>query len=159
MRVTLAVAALVVLVWTAPAAAQLPIPEGTDAATLPQFIGAPAPQRPVAAADPPRHPFMAPNGRSNLHVDAFQTDVHQGPGPLGHDMRRVETFLEGVCASVTFDSRGRIVTVCVGLEGPKLLMLDARTLATLAVFPLPPRFPGTGSIFNDFAGGGYFYLD
>ena len=26
---------------------------------------------------------MAPNSRSNLHVDAYQTDVHQGPGPLG----------------------------------------------------------------------------
>jgi hypothetical protein len=71
----------------------------------------------------------------------------------------VETFLEGDCASVTFDSRGRIVTVCVGLEGPKLFLLDARTLETLASFPLPPRVPGAGNIFNDFAGGGYFYLD
>ena len=136
-----------------------PIPEGPDAATLPAFIGDPAGQNPVAAADPPRHPFMAPNGRSNLHVDAYQTDVHQGPGPLGRDMRRTETFLEGDCASVTFDSRGQIVTVCVGLEGPKLFLLDARTLETLASFPLPPRVPGAGNIFNDFAGGGYFYLD
>jgi hypothetical protein len=102
---------------------------------------------------------MAPNSRSNLHVDAYQTDVHQGPGPLGRDMRRVETFLEGDCASVTFDSRGRIVTVCVGLEGPKLFLLDAATLETLATFPLPPRLPGVGNVFNDFAGGGYFYLD
>jgi hypothetical protein len=136
-----------------------PIPEGPDAASLPQFVGAPAQQRPVRAVDPPRHPFMAPNGRSSLHVDAYQTDVHQGPGPLGRDMSRVETFLEGDCASVTFDSRGRIVTVCVGLEGPKLFMLDARTLETLASFPLPPRIPGGGNVFNDFAGGGYFYLD
>ena len=71
----------------------------------------------------------------------------------------METFLEGDCASVTFDSRGRIVTVCVGLEGPKLFLLDAETLATLATFPLPPRVPGGGNVFNDFAGGGYFYLD
>ena len=123
------------------------------------FIGSPATPNPVAAVDPPRHPFMAPNGRSNLHVDAYQTDVHQGPGTLGRDMSRTETFLEGDCASVTFDSRGRIVTVCVGLEGPKLLMLDATTLETLAAFPLPPRLPGGGNPFNDFAGGGYFYLD
>jgi len=74
-------------------------------------------------------------------------------------MEERSTFLEGVCASVTFDSRGRIETVCVGLEGPKLLLLDARTLETLAFFPLPPRMPGAGNIFNDFAGGGYFYLD
>ena len=85
---------------------------------------------------------MAPNSRSNLHVDAYQTDVHQGPGPLGRDMRRVETFLSSECASVTFDSRGRIVTVCVGLDGPKLFLMDAQTLETLATFPLPPRDAG-----------------
>jgi hypothetical protein len=148
-----------VLAPSASAAPPAPIPEGPAAASLPPFVGSPATQSPVAAADPPRHPFMAPNSRSNLHVDAYQTDVHQGPGPLGRDMRRVETFLEGDCASVTFESRGRIVTVCVGLEGPKLLMLDAPTLETLAAFPLPPRVPGGGNVFNDFAGGGYFYLD
>ena len=85
---------------------------------------------------------MAPNGRSNLHVDGYQSDVHQGPGPLGREMQRRSTFLEGVCASVTFDSRGRIVTVCVGVEGPKLLLLEPRTLETLAAMPLPPRVPG-----------------
>jgi hypothetical protein len=74
-------------------------------------------------------------------------------------MEKRSTFLEGVCASVTFDSRGRIVTVCVGLEGPKLLLLEPRTLETLAAMPLPPRMPGGGNLFTDFAGGGYFYLD
>ena len=102
---------------------------------------------------------MAPNGRSNLHDDGYQSDVHQGPGPLGKGMERRSTFLEGVCASVTFDSRGRIETVCVGVEGPKLLLLDPRTLETLAAMPLPPRQPGGGNLFTDFAGGGYFYLD
>ena len=102
---------------------------------------------------------MAPNGRSNLHVDGYQSDVHQGPGPLGREMERRSTFLEGVCASVTFDSRGRIETVCVGVEGPKLLLLEPRTLETLAAMPLPPRQPGGGNLFTDFAGGGYFYLD
>ena len=102
---------------------------------------------------------MAPNGRSNLHVDGYQTDVHQGPGPLGRQIEKRSTFLEGVCASVTFDSRGRIETVCVGVEGPKLLLLEPRTLETLAAFPLPPRMPGGGNLFTDFAGGGYFFLD
>ncbi len=149
------------LLLAAPAAAvpPLPIPEGPAAGSLPVFSGSPAAQRPVAVADPPRHPFMAPNSRSNLHVDAYQSDVHQGPGPLGRGMRRRSTFLEGVCASVTFDSRGRIVTVCVGVEGPKLVLLEPRTLATLAAMPLPPRVPGPGNLFTDFAGGGYFYLD
>ena len=154
-------AAVLLLAHAAPAAAvpPAPIPEGPQAGSLQTFIGAPAPQRPVAAVDPPRHPFMAPNGRSNIHVDAYQTDVHQGPGPLGKDMSRVETFLSADCASVTFDSKGRIVTVCVGVDGPKLFLIDAQTLETLASFPLPPRIPGGGNVFTDFAGGGYFYLD
>ena len=149
------------LAGAAPAAAvpPAPIPEGPQAGSLKVFLGAPATQRPVEAADPPRHPFMAPNSRSNLHVDAYQTDVHQGPGPLGRDMSRVETFLSSECASVTFDSRGRIVTVCVGLDGPKLFLMDPATLETLATFPLPPRVPGGGNVFTDFGGGGYFYLD
>jgi hypothetical protein len=163
MRVRHALPAVIVatLMGAAPAAAvpPQPIPEGPDAAALPQFSGRPASPRPVAVPDPPRHPFMAPNGRSNLHVDGYQTDVHQGPGPLGRRVEKRSTFLEGVCASVTFDSRGRIVTVCVGVEGPKLLLLEPRTLETLAAFPLPPRVPGGGNLFTDFAGGGYFFLD
>src|SRR5437773_1297739 len=34
-----------------------------------------------------------------------------------------------------------------------------KPLATLASRPLPPRDPSSGKIFNDFAAGGYFYLD
>ena len=62
---------------------------------------------------------------------------------------------------MTFDSKGRIVTVCVGAAGPTLRMLDATTLDEIASFSLPPRQPGPpgGNIFQDFAGGGYFYLD
>src|SRR5205814_6081509 len=39
------------------------------------------------------------------------------------------------------------------------LMFDPRTLDTLASMTLPPRDPSSGKIFNDFAAGGYFYLD
>ena len=159
MRVALGVLLALLLAAPARAVPPQPIPEGPDAGSLPVFSGQPATQRPVAVPDPPRHPFMAPNGRSNLHVDGYQSDVHQGPGPLGREMERRSTFLEGVCASVTFDSRGRIETVCVGVEGPKLLLLEPRTLETLAAMPLPPRVPGGGNLFTDFAGGGYFYLD
>jgi hypothetical protein len=103
---------------------------------------------------------MAPSGRSNLHEDAYMTDVHEGPAPLGKEMGRVSSFLEGVCGSITFDSRDRIVTVCVGAEGPKLFMLDPVTLDTLASYALPFRAIGpTGNLFQDFAGGGYFYFD
>lgn len=148
-----------VLAAAAPASAA-PIPEGPDASSLPTFSGARAVPSPVESPAPPAHPFMAPNGRSNLHEDAYMTDVHLGPAPVGRKMERTSSFLEGVCASITFDTRDRIVTVCVGVEGPKLFLLDPKTLATLAQMNLPPRAIGpTGNLFQDFAGGGYFYLD
>ena len=146
-----------------PAAADaVPIPEGDRTEGLPQFQGEPATPNPIAAPLPPRHPHMAPNEKSNLHVDAFQTDTNPTTGPLGRDMSVTSTFYAADCASVTFDSRGRIVTACVGLSGPTLKLLDPVTLEERASFSLPPRqpsSPGGPSPFQDFAGGGYFYLD
>jgi hypothetical protein len=125
----------------------------------PAFTGSVAAQHPVYAPPAPRHPFMAPNERSNLHGDAYMTDTDVTAGPLGRAISVRSTLLEGVCGSVTFDSHGRIVTVCVGVEGPKLELLDPRTLATIASMTLPPRQSVGVNLFNDFAGGGYFYLD
>ena len=102
---------------------------------------------------------MAANGRSNLHDDAYMTRHVLVAGPLGRNMERLSTFFAADCASVTFDRAGRIVTICVGLDGPRLVMLDPRTLDLLAEFPFPPRQPGAANPFTDFAGGGYFYLD
>ena len=153
--------ALIALAAAAPApAAADPIPEGPGAEP-PALFGLPAVQRPITGVRRvPRHPYMAPNDRSNLHNDAYQTDANRGPGPLGRGMRRTSTFELGDCGSITFDSRGRIVTVCVGVFRPTLRMLDPRTLADLASMPLPPRQPDPqGRFFNDFASGGYFYLD
>lgn len=137
----------------------VPIPEGPDASTLPVFIGSPAKPHPISGTQAPQNPYMAPNGRSNLHDDAYMTDSYPQSGPLGHGMTRTSTFLARECASTAFDAQGRIVTVCVGLDGPQLDLLDPHTLDTLAVFPLPPRMPSAGNPFTDFSGGGYFYLD
>ena len=152
-----ALAALAAVALAAPAGAQSPIPEG--AAPEPQFQGSAHVPKPISAPDPPRHPFMAPNGRSNLHDDAYQTDTYQGYGPLGRKIARNSSSFTSVCGSVTFDTRGRIVTVCVGFAGPTLRMLDPVTMAPLAQFSLPPRDPQTGNPFTSFGGGGYFYLD
>lgn len=63
-------AAAVVLLAVPPAfAGHQPIIEGPDANQLPAFMGSAATPDPVFATEPPRHPFMAPNGLSNLHVD------------------------------------------------------------------------------------------
>ena len=123
------------------ATAAIPIP--SDNGSTPAFSGTPATPHPVAAPAPPRHPFMAPNGRSNLHDDAYQTDTYQGIGPLGHGITATSTMFAADCGSVTFDSQGRIVTVCVGVAGPTLRMLDPKTLDSLAEQSLPPRDPRT----------------
>lgn len=147
---------LALLAAAAPAAAD-PIPESR---TFDPFIGQAATPRPLAAPDPPRHPYMAANGRSNLHNDAFQTDTYQGYGPLGRGgVRRTSGFYVSECASVTFDRKGRIVTVCVGLAQITLRLLDPQTLDTLASYALPGRDLGGGNPFQNFTGGGYFYLD
>jgi hypothetical protein len=146
----------VFLIAAAPAAGQTPIPEGPSSS--PAFVGAAAEPHAIPAPPPPQHPFMAPNGSSNLHEDAWQTDTTRRSGPLGRDPQRTSTFFARDCASVTFDSKGRIVTVCVGLDRPQLVVMDPKTPATIATLDLPPRDPTTGNPFTGFAGGGYFYL-
>jgi hypothetical protein len=161
----IALALVVAGALAVPAAAD-PIPESDTSAQA--FFGAPAVQNPIfGIPEAPQHPFMAPNERSNIHSDAWQTDTNRLPGPLGKGMTRVSASHTSDCGSVTFDSKGRIVTVCVGAQGPSgngagLNLLDPKTLDTLAQYDLPPRQPGANSpsnLFTDFAGGGYFYLD
>jgi hypothetical protein len=140
--------------------APTPIPQNpSDVAAVPTFIGSQAVPKAVSSPTVPQNPFMAPNGRSNLHDDAYMTNTYLWAGPLGNNIQALSTFQSAECASLTFDSSGRIVAICVGLEGPRLAMFDAQTLDLLAAMPLPPRSAGTGNPFTDFSGGGYFYLD
>jgi hypothetical protein len=148
------------LLAAAGAASAAPITENpADKEGVQPFIGAPWSAKPVQAPAAPRHPFMAPNERSNIHNDAYQTDTNRLSGPLGVEPTSLSASYLGVCGSVTFDSRARIVTVCVGAAGPRLLLLDPATLEQKAMFMLPPRQTVPTNIFQDFAGGGYFYLD
>ena len=163
-RATLAVGlSAAALVLGAVSAGAAPIPDTPGLGPKPpDFVGSPATPNPIAGTTVPQHPFMAPDGRSNIHDDAYQTDAYTGPGPLGHDMSVTSTFLVADCASVTFDSHGRIVSVCVGVTGPTLRIMDPVTLKTLASKVLPRRDLLTTSptkLFGDFTGGGYFYLD
>jgi hypothetical protein len=104
---------------------------------------------------------MAPNGQSEIHNDGWQSDTDAWSGPLGRSPVTLSSYLPPShdCGSITFDSRGRVVSVCVGVTGPQLYMFDAKTLDTLATFSLPPRQDVPSNIFQDFTGGGYFYLD
>lgn len=156
-----ALAALVLTALAVPASAATPaVPILGDPADalVTAFTGTPATARPLPAVRVPEHPYMARNGASNIHNDAYQTDVYAGAGPLGRNLQITSTLYAQECASVTFDSRGRIVTVCPGVTGATLRLIDPTSLAELASYALPSREPGTFS-FTNFSGGGYFYLD
>jgi hypothetical protein len=164
---TLAAGAAAVLLLAAPASAQVvglpPIPiVGPSYTPVQPFEGAPATPQPVdGVTPPPQNPFMAPNERSNLHNDAYMTDVYRGAGPLGRNTETASNLFVRECASIAFDSHDRLVTVCVGIDRPVLALLEPVTMRVLATMPLPPRdLSGlSGGLFNDFSGGGYFYLD
>jgi hypothetical protein len=154
------------LSWAETAAAQTPglpvapiLGDPRESLVTP-FEGTTAVPNPVGEMTaPPQNPFMAPNGRSNIHDDAYMTDTYRVPGPLGEGPETSSLFLRE-CGSITFDSQNRIVTICVGLDRPVLALLDPHTLTTLAAMPLPIRNLASGSNpFTDFSGGGYFYLD
>lgn len=137
-----------------------PIPQDPGASSIRPFLGRPAAADPISATFAPRHPFMAPNDRSNLHDDAYQSDAGLAAGPLGHQPKVSSTLYTQECASVTFDAKGRLMTVCVGLATVDLRLLDPKTLDVIADYPLGARPPSSADHpFTAFGGGGYFYLD
>ncbi|SFP81609.1 hypothetical protein SAMN05421810_103501 [Amycolatopsis arida] len=159
----LAVVGAMVLGGAPAASASLvvPIPPGPGDPLVPAFVGAPATARPYPGFPVPRHPFMAPNGSSNMHNDAYATDAYETPGPLGRDPR-VTSATYGIqeCATQTFDAAGRIVALCGGLLDRQLKLIERRTLRVLATYDLPPPRPRPGqSPLTDVCGGAYFYLD
>jgi hypothetical protein len=136
--------------------------------------GSPATPDPIAGIRPiPQSPFMAGNGLSEIHDDEWQSDIYTWGGPLDRKAHTFSNYLatSGTpsigrdCGSITFDSRGRVISICISIGGPELYMFDPQTLATLATFKLPARTPedlllNPGfKIFQDFSAGGYFYLN
>ena len=96
-----------------------------------------------------------------MHNDAYGSNAYQGAGPIGHATKTTSMLL-GVeeCATVTFDSAGRLVALCGELSGPDLRLMDPNTLATKAIYRLPNRDLTDGSSpLSDLCGGAYFYLD
>ncbi len=150
---------------SASASKPVPIPQ-VDIPPAKAFKGRAASAHPIGGVSAiPQNPFMAKNGLSEIHDDGWQSDIYTWAGPLGRKPHSFSSFLAPGrdCGTVTFDRKGRLVSICIGLSGPTLYMFDPKTLATLASFALPPRTPEdillNPDIFQDFSAGGYFYLD
>ncbi len=159
--ILLTAAALAASAGVAGAQAGPPVPIPSAAVPPPpSFVGHVASAQPITGVPAiPRNRFMAPNGESEIHDDGWQSDVSTWGGPLGHAPKQVSSYIQHDCGSITFDHQGRVISICVGASGPELYMFDPVTLATLATFMLPPRQSVPSNIFQDFTGGGYFYLD
>lgn len=111
----------------------------------------------------PQHPFLAPNGRSNMHNDAYMTDTYEIDGPSGLSPEIAQqSYYDGMntCATIAFDAEGRILTTSAAMLQFSILLLDPVSLEVLASYPLPPRditdplFP-----YNDTSGATYFVVD
>lgn len=113
--------------------------------------------KPMTATEVPQHPYMSPNGTSNVHNDAYMTDTYKVHGPLGGKLRVRRAVLGGIPVSVTFDRQGRINTLAIGATGARrLALIDPHTLRVIATDDkLLPSKPSKG----DFGGGGYLYLN
>jgi hypothetical protein len=111
---------------------------------------------------PPQNPHLAANPGSNIHNDTWMTDAYSRPGPSGRNLvTSVGPLPPSLCGSITFDRQGHLVSVCPSTVAPPTLrVVDPVTLAVLAQYVLPnaPSPPGTPG-YQDFTGGGYFFLD
>jgi hypothetical protein len=147
----------------APAAAADPIIDPL-APLFPKYQGAPATPNQLTPTRAPQNRFMARNPRGNIHNDTWMTDAYSWAGPLGNSPTATSNGMAtppGLCGSLTFHTRGFIVSVCPSIgRGPQARVIDPNTLEILATYDMPnaPDPPGTKT-YQNFAGGGYFYLD
>ncbi|AXT84327.1 hypothetical protein C6I20_03360 [Aeromicrobium sp. A1-2] len=144
-----------------PAIAGLPIPSLPTDALVPAFVGAPATERPIQHPHIPQNPWLSPDGTNTMHNDAYGSDAYQVSGPLGERVK-IKSASYGVreCATMAFDSRGRIVGLCGGLEGFGMMVIDPVTLRPISELRTSARNLLTGANpLTDICGGTYFFLD
>jgi uncharacterized repeat protein (TIGR02543 family) len=120
-------------------------------------------QNPMSHLPYPQHPYLAPNGKSNMHNDAYMSDAYEISGPLGINpeviLHRYGEFTN-LCVTITFDRKGRILTVNARPDAFYLLLIDPDTLEELASYRLPPRHADDPLYpYRDTSGGAYYVLD
>jgi hypothetical protein len=144
-----------------PAISGLPIPSLPTDLLVPQFMGVPATRQPIANPTVPQNPWLSPNGTNSMHNDAYASDAYDVSGPLGKKLT-VKSASYGVreCATMAFDSHGRIVGLCGGLEGFSMMVIDPVTLKPISEMRTSARnLLTSANPFTDICGGTYFFLD
>lgn len=144
--------------------------ESDSRAGIAAFIGEPATAKPIDWEGVPEHPFMAAQGRNGMHADAYNSDVHPYPAPLGNNpeikTRKGTAKPGGQCATLTFNSEGNLVALCAAVTGFQLHLIEPKNLTLLADYELPMRPSTIAAAVNfdkskimDDSSGAYFYLD
>jgi hypothetical protein len=115
----------------------------------------------ASAMGAPQNPFLAPNPFSNIHNDTWMSNTYSIAGPRAGATNAYGSYNPSVCGSLTFDRSGRIVSVCPSLvASPQARIIDPRTLEVLGSYDLPQAPDAAGTVgFQNFTGGGYFFLD
>lgn len=152
--------AVVVTGFTVAPASARPVDTQPGTSQVPAFIGKPAVRKPVELPPAPQNPWMAANPSNNIHNDSSMSDAYPQSGPLGRTPVATSGTARGECASITFNSKGQIVAVCIRTDS-YVTLLDAKTLRVLARTQMPKPASNFDSGFSDYTNyaGGYFYLD
>ena len=160
--VKIIIAALTMLFLGAgPAVAADPIPSWPNDGSSPKFFGSAVTPNPVPHTPVPEHPMMSDNGTNSMHNDAYASDAYEGSGPLGNNLKQTSaTYGVSECATIAFDSQGRIVGLCGGLMGFTMRLINPTTLDQISTLDMPTRnWAMSGNLFSDLCGGTYFFLD
>ena len=131
------------------------------AAALPATAGAQS-GSPIPPPRPPQNPHMAANPFNNIHNDPWMTDTYRIAGPRpGNLTTAFGPHAPSLCGSLTFDRRGRILSVCPSIVAPPVArLIDPDSLEVRAEYTMPnAQTPAGTPEFQNFAGGGYFFLD
>jgi hypothetical protein len=144
-----------------PAVRGLPIPSLPTDLLVPRFTGSAATARPISHSEIPQNPWLAPDGSNSMHNDAYASDAYAVSGPLGKNLK-VTSASYGVreCATIAFDSHGRLVGLCGGLEGFSMMVINPVTLRPISEMRTSARnLLASANPFTDICGGTYFFLD
>lgn len=117
------------------------------------------------------NPFLATGSNGTMHGDGGQSDTHLAAGPFGGDVevrsRASGNGMPRQCSTFVHRSDGKVVMMCGGLAGFRMVLLDPAKLTALATYDLPMR-PSSfeaaikrdiGIMMNDSSGGAYLFLD
>jgi hypothetical protein len=145
----------------------MPIPGAASAAMTWDAAFDPAP----VAGTFNGHGFLAPGANATMHGDGGQSDTHLADGPFGPGWvvrtRRSGNGMPRQCSTFVHRSDGKVVAMCGGLSGFRMVLIDPQDLTALASFDLPIRPSAFEAVvrrdrsimMNDSSGGAYLFLD